>query len=131
MYVNKWYPNYLLSVRTVGDATDRLTRQRNHVCKQKTNTVSGARSLLVRDTKLWNNLPSNVKEANTLQSESGTLTSKRTMRCHQLSRRKHKHHIIHKICFKYAYYTGFIQSDSGTCDAIVMPSVINIVMNVW
>ena len=67
-YVNKLYPNYILNFRTVGDVTGSTTRQRNHLYVKKTNTESGARSLLVRGPKLWNNLPSMVKEAGTLQS---------------------------------------------------------------
>ena len=67
-YVNRLYPNDFLTFRTIGDVTGSLTRQHNHLYVKKTNTDSGARSLLVRGAKLWNNLPSKVKEANTLNS---------------------------------------------------------------
>ena len=65
-YLNNLYPNHLLTFPTVGDVTGSSTRQRGHLYVRKTNTDSGARSLLVRGPKLWNKLPSNLKEANTI-----------------------------------------------------------------
>lgn len=67
-YLTNLYPEHLQTFPTVGDVTGSTTRQHHHLYIPKTNTDLGARSLAVRGPKLWNSLPSVVKEANTLQS---------------------------------------------------------------
>ncbi len=56
------YPEWLLSFETVNEATGSITRQNNNLYVPRTRTDSGARSLAVLRTKLWNELPTCIKE---------------------------------------------------------------------
>ncbi len=51
------YPEWLLSFKTVNEATGSITRQNNNLYVPRTRTDSGARSLAVLGPKLWNKLP--------------------------------------------------------------------------
>ncbi len=57
------YPEWLLSFSTVSEATGSITRQNNNLYVPKIKTDSGARSVAVRGPKLWNELPTCIKEA--------------------------------------------------------------------
>ncbi len=57
------YPEWLLSFSTVSEATGSITRQNNNLYEPRTRTDSGARSLAVLGPKIWNELPTCIKEA--------------------------------------------------------------------
>ncbi len=61
------YPEWLLSFKTVNEATGNITRQHNDLYVPRTRTDTGARSLAVTGPKLWNELPICIKEAPNLQ----------------------------------------------------------------
>ncbi len=61
------YHEWQLSFKTVNEATGSITRQNNNLDVPRTRTDSGARSLAVLGPKLWNELPTCIKEAPNLQ----------------------------------------------------------------
>ena len=61
-------PNYLMSLPTVRDIRPLPTRQQQQLYVPKTNTLIGERSVLVSGPKLWNTLPTKVRNAATLFS---------------------------------------------------------------
>ncbi len=61
------YPEWLLSFKTENEATGSITRQHNNLYVPRTRTETGARSLAVTGPKLWNELPTCMKEAPNLQ----------------------------------------------------------------
>ncbi len=61
------YPEWLLSFKTVNEVTGSITRQHNDPYVPRTRTGTGARSLAVTGPKLWNELPTCIKEAPSLQ----------------------------------------------------------------
>ncbi len=68
--MNCSYPEWLLSIKTVNEATGSITRQNNNLYVPRTRTDSGARSLAVLEPKLWNELPTCIKEATNLIRKS-------------------------------------------------------------
>ena len=60
-YINKIYPDHLLSLPTVSNVNHNSTRQQNNLYIPKFKTDIGARSLQVRGPKLWNDLPHELK----------------------------------------------------------------------
>ncbi len=67
------YPEWLLSFKTIKEATRSITRQYNNQYVPRTRTDSGARSLSVLGPKLWNDLPTCLKEAPNPQTFRRTL----------------------------------------------------------
>ncbi len=61
------YPEWLLSFKTVNEAMGSITRQNNILYVPRIRTDSGARSLAVLGPKLWNELPTCIKEASNPQ----------------------------------------------------------------
>ncbi len=61
------YPEWLLSFKIVNEATGSITRQHNDLYVPRTITDTGARSLAVIGPKLWNELPTCIKEAPNFQ----------------------------------------------------------------
>lgn len=59
-------PRHTLRTPTVGEIRTLPTRQQQNLYEPKTNTSTGARSILVAGPKLWNSLPENVRTASTL-----------------------------------------------------------------
>lgn len=66
--INGYIPEHLMSLPTVRDIRSLPTRQQQQLYVPKTNTNMGERSVLVAGPKLWNTLPTNVRNANTLSS---------------------------------------------------------------
>ncbi len=62
------YLQTIVSLPTVTDITGSRTRQQYHLYVSRANTQSGGRSLSVRGPALWNQLPQDVKGANSVQS---------------------------------------------------------------
>ncbi len=60
-------PEWLLSFKTVNEATGSITRQHNNPYVARTRTDTSARSLAVTGPKLWNELPTCIKEAPSLE----------------------------------------------------------------
>ena len=58
-----YHPDHILTLPTVTEMTMSNTRQRNNLYVPRTNTDIGARSMNVLGTKLWNNLPTAVKQS--------------------------------------------------------------------
>ena len=61
-------PNHLMSLPTVRDIRPLPTRQQHQLYIPKTKTNMGERSVLVAGPKLWNSLPTQVRNVNTLSS---------------------------------------------------------------
>ena len=61
-------PAWLLSFPEVNDINATNTRQRNLLYVPRTLTDSGTRALTVRGPILWNKLPTNIKDSNSLQT---------------------------------------------------------------
>lgn len=61
-------PNHLMSLPKVRDIRSLPTRQQQQLYVPKTNTLIGERSVLVAGPKLWNTLPTKVRNANTQSS---------------------------------------------------------------
>ncbi len=61
------YPEWLLSFKTVNEATGRITRRKDNLFVPRTRRDSGARSLAVLGPKLSNELPTCIKVAPTLE----------------------------------------------------------------
>ncbi len=61
------YPEWLLSFETINEATGSITKQHNNIYVPRTRTDTGARDLAVTGLKLWNELPTCIKEAPDLQ----------------------------------------------------------------
>ena len=59
-------PSWLITLRTVSEMHSRYTRQRNHLFFDRTNTNVGSRSLTKRGPFLWNTLPEQIKDTNSL-----------------------------------------------------------------
>ena len=61
-------PNHLFYLPRVSDICSVSTRQQHNVYEPKTNTCTGARSLLVAGPKFWNSLPSSIRNAPSLRT---------------------------------------------------------------
>ena len=59
-------PSWLITLRTVSEMHSRYTRQGNHLFFDRTNTNVGSRSLTKRGPFLWNTLPEQIKDTNSL-----------------------------------------------------------------
>lgn len=66
--VTRHYPDHFLPLPTVNNMTDTITRQQHNLYVPRTKTDSGARAMSVTGPKLWNQLPSDIKEANNLHA---------------------------------------------------------------
>ena len=62
----KIYPEWVITFQTINQTHNVITRQVNDLYVARTRTNAGSRSLKIRDPLLWNNLPQNVKDVNTL-----------------------------------------------------------------
>ncbi len=56
-------PDHLFSLPRVSEVCTVPTRQQHNLCEPKTNTCTGARSLLVAGPKFWNSLPASIGTA--------------------------------------------------------------------
>ena len=63
---NNYYPNWFLTLPTVGEISNSRTRQINNLFVPRTYTECGARALPVLGPNTWNDLPNDVKEANSI-----------------------------------------------------------------
>ncbi len=61
------YLKWLLSFKTVIEATESIARQNNNMYVPRTRTDSGARSLAVLGPKLWSELPTCITGVQNLQ----------------------------------------------------------------
>ncbi len=61
--MNSNVPSHLFSMPRVSDVCTVPTRQQSNLYVPKTNTSTGARSLMVAGPKFWNSLPSSIKNA--------------------------------------------------------------------
>ena len=64
----KLYPEWLITFQTINQTHSVITRQVNDLYVARTRTNAGSRSLKNRGPLLWNNLPQNVKDVNTLDN---------------------------------------------------------------
>ncbi len=63
---NGFYPVWYKNFPTVHEVTESITRQQNCLYVPKTRTDAGARCRDVLGPKLWNNLPSNLTDVDTI-----------------------------------------------------------------
>ena len=68
MIVNNLLPDWLFHLPTVGNLFTRNTRQSNNLFIQRTNTDMGARCILVKDPKIYNTLPEDIKSSSSVLS---------------------------------------------------------------
>ena len=61
------YPEWYMKFLTVREKTSSTTRQLNELYVPKVRTDSGVRAITVSGPKLWNNLPSFIKNSGSLQ----------------------------------------------------------------
>ena len=61
-------PNWLLTLPTVREYNSRITRQLNNLLVPPTRTITGEKAIEVRGPKLWNNLPEEIRNSNSLSS---------------------------------------------------------------
>ena len=66
--LNNYYPLTIINLPTVNNLTGSSSRQQNNLFVPRVITQSGGRSLSVRGPSLWNLLPKNVQNSNTLYS---------------------------------------------------------------
>ena len=66
--LNGFYPIWYKNFPTVHEVTNSITRQQNSLYVPNTRTDAGARSIDVLGPKMWNNLPSNVRDVVNLAS---------------------------------------------------------------
>ncbi len=69
------YPGHL-SLPTVSTVTQSTTRQQNNLYVPRTNTDTGARAFSVLGPKLWNDLPSDIKNSSNLNTLKRKLKEK-------------------------------------------------------
>ena len=61
-------PSYLFSMPKVSDVCSVPTRQQHNMYEPKTNTCTGARSLLAAGPRFWNSLPPHIKNAPSIRT---------------------------------------------------------------
>ena len=62
------FPSWLITLRTVRQIHNIHTRQRSHLFFSRTNTDVGSRSLAKRGPLLWNNIPQQIQNIESLHT---------------------------------------------------------------
>ena len=65
--VKQLLPDWLFEVPTVGELQIRSTRQSSDLFVKRTNTNMGGRAIAITSSKIWNNIPNNIKNSSLLQ----------------------------------------------------------------
>ena len=73
--VNGFLPDWYLKFPTVRENTTSNTRQRNNLYVSRARTDCGARAITILGPKLWNTLPSNVINSDSLQAFKSRLST--------------------------------------------------------
>ena len=61
--LNNQFPSWLYNIPRVGEFNNRNTRQDNNLFVPPTRTLAGDKEIRIRGPRLWNNLPTEVKNA--------------------------------------------------------------------
>ena len=61
-------PDWILTLPMVREVNSRITRQQNNLLVPLTRTMMGEKAMEVRGPKLWNNLPEEIRNSNTISS---------------------------------------------------------------
>ena len=64
--LNNCLLSWLVTINSVSDLNERMTRQLDNLYIPRTRTFTGERNLALRGSRIWNSLPADIKHSNSI-----------------------------------------------------------------
>ena len=64
--LNNCLPSWLVTINSVSDFNERMTRQLDNIYIPRTRTFTGERNLAIRGSRIWNSLPADIKHSSSI-----------------------------------------------------------------